>query len=76
MEADPALKKATQDFEAYILRMLLTQMRESLQDGGLFDDRATRGYRALLDDALAKRAAEAGSFGLAAQMLEQLGGRR
>lgn len=66
------LAKATQEFEAYILRMLLREMRKSVQSGGLFRDRSMEGYRALLDDALARRAAEGGGFGLAAQMLRQL----
>ena len=67
------LAKATQEFEAYILKMLLDQMRKSVPKGGLFgEDPTVDGYRALLDDALARRAAEAGTFGLAEQMLRQL----
>jgi len=69
------LAKATRDFEAYILKMLLAQMRKSVDNDPLFHDRSMDGYRALLDDALAKRAAAAGTFGLAQQMQKNLEGR-
>ena len=67
------LESAAQEFEAYILKMMLQQLRSTEGSGGLFggDSDASEGYRAMADDALARRAAEAGSFGLAKQMLEQ-----
>ena len=65
------LERAATDFEAYLLKMLLEQMQDSVESGGLFDSESTRGYRVLVDDALARRAAEAGTFGLARQLLEQ-----
>jgi flagellar protein FlgJ len=70
------LARAAQEFEAYVLKMLLSEMRKSVQNGGLFTESSMDGYRALMDDALARRAAEAGSFGLAEQMLRQLESRR
>jgi len=70
-EKKSELADAAQQFEAYILKMLLQEMRKSVQSGGLFEDKTMDGYRALMDDALAKRAAESGSFGLAEQMLRQ-----
>ena len=66
------LADTTRQFEAYIIRMLLKEMRKGVNESGLFKDRSMEGYNAILDDAIAKRAAEAGSFGLAKQMLEQL----
>lgn len=65
-------KEAAQEFEAYMLKLLLGELRKGgLGGGSLFQDPSGDSYRALLDDALARRAAEAGSFGLARQMLEQ-----
>ncbi len=71
-EGNRKLAEAAREFEAYILKMLLQDMRKSVQSGGLFEDKSMDGYRALLDDALARRAAEAGTFGLAEQMLRHL----
>jgi len=64
--------KAATEFEAYMLKLLLGELRKGgLGDGGLFKDAAGDSYRSLLDDALARRAAEAGTFGLARQLLDQ-----
>jgi Rod binding domain-containing protein len=63
------LAEAAQEFEAYILKMLMAQLRKGLQSGGLFEDRSSDGYRALAEDALARHAAEARSFGLAEQLI-------
>ena len=71
-EKNRKLAEAAREFEAYILKMLLQDMRKSVESGGLFEDKSMDGYRALLDDALARRAAEAGTFGLAEQMLRHL----
>jgi Rod binding domain-containing protein len=69
--APEKLQKAAQEFEAYMLKLLLGELRKGNLGGDLLQDPAGENYRALLDDALAKRASEAGSFGLARQMLEQ-----
>ena len=69
------LQEAAEQFEAYILRMLLAEMRKSVQDDGLFENRQTKGYTAILDDALTRKAAEAGTFGLAEQIVRQMEGR-
>ncbi len=71
-EKNQKLAEAAREFEAYILKMLLQDMRKSVQSGGLFEDKSMDGYRDLLDDALARRAAEAGTFGLAEQLLRHL----
>ncbi len=62
---------AAREFEAYMLKMLLQEMRKGVTSGGLFTDRTLKGYEAILDDALTRRAAEAGTFGLAEQMLRE-----
>ena len=79
---DPAeLADAAQEFEAYFLKLLLAEMRKTVSGGGLFSggdnnifsDSSADGYRALLDDALARHAARAGGIGLGDQLLEQWG---
>jgi Rod binding domain-containing protein len=67
-----SLQQAAEGFEAYFIKMLLGEMQKSVGEGGLFSsDGPLRGYRAIADDALAKRAAQAGTFGLARQLLRQ-----
>jgi Rod binding domain-containing protein len=66
------LEAAAQEFEAFVLKLLLGEMRKTVGDGGLSSDRALRGYDALVDDALARKMAAAGSFGLAQQLLRHL----
>jgi peptidoglycan hydrolase FlgJ len=76
---DPAeLADAAQEFEAYFLKLLLAEMRKTVSGGGLFggegnifSDSSADGYRALLDDALARHAARAGGIGLGDQLLAQ-----
>jgi peptidoglycan hydrolase FlgJ len=76
---DPAeLADAAQEFEAYFLKLVLAEMRKSVSSGGLFgggdnlfSDSSADGYRALLDDALARHAARAGGIGLGDQLLAQ-----
>ena len=46
-------------------------MRKGISSGGLFTSSTAKSYEAIMDDALARRAAEAGSFGLAEQMLRE-----
>ncbi len=62
---------AAREFEAYMLKMLLGEMRKGLGTSGLFTSQSLKGYEAILDDALTRRAAEAGSFGLAQQMMRE-----
>ena len=72
------LAEAAQEFEAYFLKLLLGEMRKTVSGGGLFggsdnifSDSSAEGYRALLDDALARHAARAGGIGLGDQLLGQ-----
>jgi Rod binding domain-containing protein len=65
------LEEAAKQFEAYMLKMMMTEMRKTSSEDTLFGSKATDSYQSLMDDALAKRAAEAGSFGLAAQLLSE-----
>jgi flagellar protein FlgJ len=67
----PGDAEAAREFEGYLMRVLLDEMRRTVKAGGLFDGRATQGYQALLDDALTRQMAERGGIGLAQQMLDQ-----
>lgn len=67
----PGDAEAAREFEGYLIRMLLDQMRKTVASGGLFDGRETQGYQAMLDDALTRQMAERGGLGLANQMLAQ-----
>ncbi|MFQ5698201.1 MAG: rod-binding protein [Myxococcota bacterium] len=70
--ATPA--QAAERFEAYILKMILSEMRKTIGagDSSLLSSRATRSYDVLMDDALSRQMAEKGTFGLAQQILKQL----
>jgi Rod binding domain-containing protein len=69
--ARPGNAEAAREFEGYLLHILLDEMRRTVGSGGLFDGQATRGYQALLDDALTRQMAQRGGLGLAAQMIDQ-----
>ncbi len=71
-KSETELAEAAQEFEAYMLNSLLSEMQKTVQSSGLFDDSKYEGYQSLIYDALSKKAAEAGTFGLAKQMLSQL----
>jgi Rod binding domain-containing protein len=65
------LAKAATEFEAYLLKLLWQEMRKTTDGGGLFGRSSLRGYDTFIDEALTQRAAEAGSFGLATQLLNE-----
>jgi Rod binding domain-containing protein len=67
----PGDADAAREFEGYLLRVVLDEMRRSVTSGGLFDGRATRGYQLMLDEALTRQMAQRGGLGLATQLLEQ-----
>jgi Rod binding domain-containing protein len=71
VEPKPGDADAAREFEGYLLRVLLAEMRRTVTTGGLFDGRATQGYQLMLDEALTRQMAERGGLGLARQMLEQ-----
>jgi len=65
------IEQAAMDFEAYVLKLLLGEMRKGIGEGGLLQSRSMRGYEVFMDEALSQRAAEAGTFGLAEQLLRE-----
>jgi len=67
----PGDADAAREFEGYLMRMLLDEMRRTVKSGGLFDGRATAGYQLMLDDALMRQMAQRGGLGLARQLALQ-----
>ena len=61
------LKKATQDFEAVFVGIMLKQMRKSMTGGNaLFGNSSdSKLYQDMMDDATAQQLSKTGSFGLA-----------
>ena len=68
-------REAATELEAYFIKVLLGEMRKTLSGDSLFGGSSGDGYRALLDDALARHAARSGGIGLADQLTRQWEGR-
>jgi Rod binding domain-containing protein len=75
-EAPTSPQKAAEEFEAYVLKLLLQEMRRTVGSGNLFPGGGSGVYQSMLEDAMARRAAEAGTFGLAEQLLRDWGAER
>lgn len=69
--ADPALKKAAEAFEAIFLRQMIGAMRSSSLAEGMFDSSATEQFRDMADARTADEMARTGSFGIAEMLLRQ-----
>ena len=64
---------ALQQLEQLFVSMLLKEMRRSVPEDGLIPkSSAMKTYEEMLDDVLSQRMAEAGQFGIAKMMSEQL----
>ena len=64
---------ALRDLEQFFLFTLLKEMRKTINDGGLFEQNASREYYdELLDHALSKEMARSGQLGLADMLEKQL----
>jgi len=69
------LKEAARSFEAHFINMMFKQMRATINhsEGGLFERSSTEKlFQELLDEQFSEIAADAGSFGLARQIYEQI----
>ncbi|HLJ55957.1 MAG TPA: rod-binding protein [Chthonomonadaceae bacterium] len=66
--------KATQDFEAVFIGMMLKQMRKSMAgDNALFgNSNEARVYQDMMDDNLARELSRTGTFGLAKAMMKSI----
>lgn len=66
------LKKAATEFESFFLYYMLKTMRQSVPKAGLLDSRHADTYLGLMDQEVARLAAERGGFGLAQSIEKQL----
>ncbi len=66
--------KATQDFEAVFVGMMLKQMRKSMaSDNPLFGKSSeAKVYQDMMDDSLAQQMSRTGTFGLAKAMMKSI----
>src|SRR3954469_12376919 len=66
--------KATQDFEAVFIGMMLKQMRKSMAgDNALFGkSQEAKVYQDMMDDSLAQQMSKTGTFGLAKAMVKSI----
>lgn len=70
------LKEACQDFEALILNKMLSTMRESVPDDGLFPKSyGEKVYQSMLDEEISKSIAHGRGIGFADLLYSQLSGR-
>ena len=69
------LRKSCKDFEAIILKQLLTTMRKSVPKSGLFNDSFADGiYQSMADDELAKNMAHKKGVGFGDALYKKLSG--
>ena len=66
--------KATQDFEAVFLGMMLKQMRKSMagEDALLGKSSESKMFQDMMDDRLAQQMSRSGSFGVAKAMMKSI----
>jgi flagellar protein FlgJ len=66
--------KATQDFEAVFIGMMLKQMRKSMAgDNALFGKSSeAKVYQDMMDDSLAQQMSKTGTFGLSKAMMKSI----
>jgi len=71
------LTKASQDFEALFVGMMLKQMRKSMAgENALFGKSSeSKIYQDMMDDKLAEQMSHTGTFGLAKAMMKSVEGR-
>jgi flagellar protein FlgJ len=71
-KSDADLRKAAQEFEAYFVQQLMSQMRKAIPSGGLLHSRGEDMFRDLMDEQLGKDIAKSHGFGLADSLYRQL----
>lgn len=71
------VKKATQDFEAVFVGMMLKQMRKSMAgENALFGQSSeAKVYQDMMDDTLAQQMSRTGTFGISNAMMKSIAGR-
>lgn len=67
------LEKACKDFEAIILNKMLSSMRKTVPEGGLFEKSyGEKIYQSMLDEELSKKIAHGKGMGLGQLLFQQL----
>jgi peptidoglycan hydrolase FlgJ len=66
------IKRASEEFEAYFISYLLKVMRETVPHGSITANKMGEMFHSFYDEALARRAAQAGGVGLSQYMLASL----
>ncbi len=76
MDKQATLKKACNDFEAIILKQMLSTMRKSIPKSGLFSGGyADEMYQSMYDGELAKAISQGQGTGIADVLFDQLSGK-
>ena len=71
---DNKLETACKDFEAILLNKIMSSMRESIPDGGLFEKSyGEEIFQSMLDEQMTKDMAHGKGMGLAKLLYEELG---
>ncbi len=71
---DQAIEKVAQQFESVFVQMMLKAMRDTVPEGGLLGDEATKTFEQMLDSQLSVTLSESGGIGLASVIARQLKG--
>lgn len=67
------LKKATQNFEAIFINMLIKSMWKTIPESGLFEkNSATDIYEGIIQSALSEEIARSGGLGMAKMLYQQI----
>ncbi len=70
---DTALRKAAQEFEAYFVQQLFSQMRKGIPSGGMLHSKGEDMFRDLLDEQVSQDVAHGNNgFGLSDSLYRQL----
>lgn len=67
-----ALKKATEQFEALFVQMMLKTMRSTTGENSLHSSSATKTFQDMQDSEMAKQISAAGGIGLTQQVLDSV----
>ena len=70
---DSAVKEVCQQFESLFINMLLKQMRQTIEDGGITEKSQARStFEGMLDEEMATQIAKGGGLGIADMMAKAL----
>ncbi|REH36747.1 flagellar protein FlgJ [Paraperlucidibaca baekdonensis] len=67
-----AIMPVARQFESVFLNMMLKSMRETVGEGGLFDNESMKTYQGMFDNQLALSLSQQGGIGLAESIAKQL----